>query len=87
MGELLFSKCQRCKGPMVYDKFYGPQEHFWGWKCLICGDIIDPVILENRQLMRESKVQTSRVLRKKNAHGQDSAEPEQERTKYRPVES
>jgi hypothetical protein len=23
-----------------------------GWKCLICGEIVDPVILENRQLMR-----------------------------------
>jgi len=35
---------------MVYDKFYGLQEQFWGWKCLICGEIVDPVILENRQL-------------------------------------
>ena len=37
---------------MVHDKFYGSQEHFLGWKCLICGEIIDSVILENRQLMR-----------------------------------
>src|SRR4030042_6992371 len=21
----------------------------WGWKCLICGEIVDPIILENRQ--------------------------------------
>ena len=40
---------------MVYDKFYGAQEQFWGWKCLICGEIVDPVILENRQLMREDQ--------------------------------
>jgi hypothetical protein len=50
--ELIFSKCQRCKGAMVYDKFYGAQEQFWGWKCLTCGEIVDPVILENRQLMK-----------------------------------
>jgi len=52
MDKLLFRKCHRCRGAMVYNKFYGLQEQFWGWKCLICGEIVDPVILENRQLMR-----------------------------------
>jgi hypothetical protein len=52
MDKLLFMKCLRCRGVMVYDKFYGLQEHYWGWKCLICGEIVDPVILQNRQLMR-----------------------------------
>jgi len=36
---------------MIYDKFYGPHEHFWGWKCVICGEIVDQVILENRRLI------------------------------------
>ena len=52
MDKLLITKCLRCRGAMIYDKFYGPHEQFWGWKCLICGEIVDPVILENRQLMR-----------------------------------
>ena len=52
MNRLLPMKCHRCRGVMVYDKFYGSQEQFWGWKCLICGEIVDPVILENRELMR-----------------------------------
>ena len=52
MGKLLFTKCLRCRGIMVYDKFYGPHEQFWGWKYVICGEIVDRVILENRQLMR-----------------------------------
>jgi hypothetical protein len=52
MDKLLFMKCLRCRGVMVYDKFYGLQEHYWGWKCLICGEIVDPVILQNRQLMK-----------------------------------
>jgi hypothetical protein len=52
MDKLLFMKCLRCRGVMVYDKFYSLYEQFWGWKCLICGEIVDPVILENRQLMR-----------------------------------
>ena len=52
MDKVLLTKCLRCRGAMVYDKFYGSQEQFWGWKCLTCGEIVDPVILENRQLMR-----------------------------------
>ena len=55
MGELIFSKCQRCNGVMAYDKFYGAYEHFWGWRCLTCGEIVDPIILENRQMMSESR--------------------------------
>jgi hypothetical protein len=36
MDKLLLSKCLRCRGAVIYDKFYGPHEQFWGWKCLIC---------------------------------------------------
>ncbi len=52
MERLLFKKCFRCNGLMIYDKFYGPHENFWGWKCLNCGEIVDHVILENRGLIR-----------------------------------
>lgn len=55
MDKLLFTKCLRCGGAVIYDKFYGPHEQFWGWKCLICGEIVDPVILVNRQLMRSGQ--------------------------------
>ena len=65
MDKLLFMKCLRCMGAMVYDKFYGPHEQFWGWKFLICGEIVDPVILENRQLMRAGQVINSRRARRK----------------------
>jgi hypothetical protein len=41
-------KCYRCGSAMIYEKFYGFQEHFLGWKCIFCGEIIDQVILENR---------------------------------------
>ncbi|MEI9475175.1 MAG: hypothetical protein WCO26_01165 [Deltaproteobacteria bacterium] len=34
---------------MVYENFYGLQEHFWGWRCILCGEIVDQVIMENRQ--------------------------------------
>jgi hypothetical protein len=64
MDKLLFMKCLRCRGAMIYDKFYGPHEQFWGLKCLICGEIVDPVILENRQLMRSGQVINSRRARR-----------------------
>jgi hypothetical protein len=41
-------KCHHCQSEMVYEKFYGVHEYFWGWKCIYCGEVIDQVILENR---------------------------------------
>ena len=41
-------KCHRCGGMMIYEKYYGDCEHFFGWRCIACGEVIDPVILENR---------------------------------------
>ena len=41
-------KCHRCGGVMVYERFYGLCEQFSGWRCILCGEIIDPVIFENR---------------------------------------
>ena len=49
-------KCLRCNSAMIYDKFYGPDEHFWGWKCVICGEIVDRIILENRQWIRMGRL-------------------------------
>jgi len=33
---------------MTFEKFYGPNDVFFGWRCLICGNIFDPVILLHR---------------------------------------
>ena len=46
-------KCGRCGRAMFYEQFYGSQEHFWGWRCIFCGKIIDDVILENRQWLKK----------------------------------
>ena len=51
MDKISITKCFRCNGALTYDKFYSSHGEYWGWKCLICGDIIDHVILNNRQLM------------------------------------
>ncbi len=44
--------CYRCHSKMVYEKFFGPHEHFWGWRCIFCGEIIDELILENRRWLK-----------------------------------
>jgi ribosomal protein S27AE len=41
-------RCQRCGGRMIVEKFYDVNNVFWGWHCVICGEILDPVILLHR---------------------------------------
>ncbi len=43
---------------MVYESFYGPEERFWGWKCIYCGEIVDHVILENRGFFKKKLEKT-----------------------------
>jgi len=42
-------RCHRCRSIMVYEKYYGLQDYFWGWRCICCGEIVDQIILENRE--------------------------------------
>jgi len=41
---------------MAYEQFFGYQEHFWGWRCIFCGEIVDDVIIENRGWLRKEVV-------------------------------
>lgn len=45
-------ECMRCHGLMVVDRFVdleaSEQAEFTGWRCVLCGSIIDPVITANR---------------------------------------
>ncbi len=41
-------KCHRCRGPMIYERLYNDDEESFGWKCIVCGEIIDYTILMNR---------------------------------------
>jgi len=40
--------CHRCGGRMIFEKFYDVNSIFYGWHCVICGEILDPVILLHR---------------------------------------
>ena len=55
MEKSKYMKCPRCGSTMMCDNFSGPNERFWGWNCLLCGEIIDPIILDNRQLIRSGR--------------------------------
>lgn len=69
MENLLYTRCLRCNGAVIYDKFYDRYEQFWGWRCLICGDIVDPIILKNRQLTKAGQgVIQGRVSKKKDRY-------------------
>jgi len=42
-------RCIKCGGLMFYEKFISQEiEDFSGWRCVICGEIVDEVILRNR---------------------------------------
>ena len=46
--EKMRINCHKCKGLMAFEKFYGGDDPFFGWHCLMCGEILDPVILLHR---------------------------------------
>lgn len=46
--------CSRCDGLMVFERFTQEANRhqtavFWGWRCVLCGDIVDKTILKNRE--------------------------------------
>ncbi len=49
--------CKRCNGLMVADDLIDLQESYvptWmrGWRCIACGNIVDPVINRHRMIQR-----------------------------------
>lgn len=45
--------CQRCHGFMIRDSFIDLRDdtgrvQFDGWRCLNCGEVIDPLVLTHR---------------------------------------
>jgi hypothetical protein len=64
-------KCPRCAGWMSHESFEDLRDDtgvlsFTGWRCLFCGEIIDPLILENRRSHRgpiQSKTRKRLIFR------------------------
>ncbi len=58
--------CQRCQGLMVEDYFLDLEESFipcWflGWRCVICGEVEDPLIRKHRILQTNQRHQPDQV--------------------------
>lgn len=54
-GKEVAMKCVRCRGLMVRDQFYDMLDDsghfsFRGWRCVCCGNILDPLILKNKRV-------------------------------------
>lgn len=48
-------RCHRCGGLIVCETIYGIGEKCTSWRCLLCGDVIDVVILVHRGLIEEKE--------------------------------
>jgi phage major head subunit gpT-like protein len=60
--------CLKCNGKMAHERYYDFLDEtgkysFEGWRCLVCGDIVDPVILGNRKARVFPKPRTIRKRR------------------------
>lgn len=58
--------CARCGGLMLPENLYdqvlgfGPME-CWGWRCITCGEIVDPLILQHRREQTASRREAGEV--------------------------
>ena len=54
-------RCVRCRGLMVKDQFYDMLDDsghlsFYGWRCVCCGNVLDPLIQQNKRVRHASHV-------------------------------
>ncbi|CAE6703242.1 MAG: hypothetical protein H8K06_08640 [Nitrospira sp.] len=59
--------CPRCSGLMMRDDYFDLQDEagrctFVAWRCLICGEVLDPVILKHREAPPAPMVDRARPL-------------------------
>lgn len=57
--------CPRCAGLMIRDNYLDLQDEtgqcrFVAWRCLICGEVLDPVILKHRSTRPEPMMDRAR---------------------------
>ncbi len=53
------TRCPRCNGAMVYERFQDMLAVFFAWRCLNCGEIVDPVVVRNRGEEKEKRRKAS----------------------------
>ena len=63
--EMMKMNCSKCGGLMIFEEFArtATEEKRWlyeGWRCVHCGEIIDPVILLNRKKAKDREAVSGR---------------------------
>jgi len=63
--------CPRCHGLMLRDEFLdledeAGQYRFVAWRCLLCGEVLDPLIVKHRRSPPEPMVDRARLPHKGN---------------------
>lgn len=61
--------CPRCRGLMLRDEFLdladeAGQCRFLAWRCLICGEVLDPLIAKHRRSPPEPMIDRARLPHK-----------------------
>jgi len=68
-SEEVVMHCVRCQGTMVTDYFIDMEDsgELWmpGWRCLACGEVVDPVIMKHRLVQEKTPEIIEAVTRKK----------------------
>jgi hypothetical protein len=44
--------CPKCGGKVTPEKLHTEQGLFDGWRCIMCGDVFDELILEHRKFQK-----------------------------------
>lgn len=62
--------CERCGGMSIAAHFEGDRAwEYDGWKCLICGNITDPLIITNRDAQARGAIEPMTSIRMRSARG------------------
>ena len=48
-------RCPWCSGAMVFERFQDMLDLFYAWRCVNCGEIVDPVVERNREPEKKTK--------------------------------
>lgn len=59
-------RCTKCKGLMVVDDLIDMRESYhpmWmrGWRCVACGNVVDPLILRHRMIQESGALRLLKV--------------------------
>jgi hypothetical protein len=63
-------KCPRCAGPMNFEEFRSVSSEsgpwtYDGWRCVYCGEIVDALVILNRERARKARSEEGEGREKK----------------------